>query len=201
MRQKFNTLATQSFFDTHEVITKPTLLNLTGDINVEIGAGKGKFITDMARDFPHKTFIAFEMNKHVAYYIALKKEALELKNLYIVVDDAASIESYVFKHSIDVIYLNFSDPWPKAKHHKRRLSHPNQLKRFVSVLKDNATIEMRTDHKKLYIESCFYFQTLFKDISYDDNLEFMTYYSEYEMKKRPLGPIYYLKAKVEHELL
>jgi tRNA (guanine-N7-)-methyltransferase len=201
MRQKFNTLATQSFFDAHEVITSPSLLDLSGDVHLEIGSGKGKFITDMARDFPNKTFIAFEMNRHVAYYIVLKKEELKLNNLIIIIDNIQSMDLYIKPHTIHTIYLNFSDPWPKAKHHKRRLSHPNQLKRYINVLKEDGIIEMRTDHQKLYMESCFYFQTLFKDISYDDDLELMTYYSEYEMKKRPLGPIYHIKAKVSHELL
>jgi tRNA (guanine-N7-)-methyltransferase len=201
MRQKFNPLATQSFFDSHDVITSPQLLQLKGEVHLEIGSGKGKFITDMAFDFPDKTFIAFEMNRHVAYFIALKKKERELKNLIIIIDNISSMLQYVTPHTIDTIYLNFSDPWPKAKHHKRRLSHPNQLKRYLEVLKHDGTIEMRTDHKKLYIESCFYFQTVFNEITYDDDLELMTYYSEYEMKKRPLGPIYYIKAKVHHELL
>ncbi len=69
------------------------------------------------------TRIAVEMNRHVCYYIALKKEALhlhEFDQLTMVLDDAALLEQYLPKKSIAAIYLHFSDPWPKAKHHKKK---------------------------------------------------------------------------------
>jgi tRNA (guanine-N7-)-methyltransferase len=201
VRQKYNPNATNTFFDMHGVLYQPKMLDVHGEVHLEIGSGKGKFITEMALDHPHITFIAFEINRHVAYYIALKKEEKQLHNLIIIIDHIQHIFDYVKPHVIDTIYLNFSDPWPKAKHHKRRLSYPTMLSLYQKVLKPDGSIEMRTDHQALYIDSCLYMQSLFNNIEYDDHTEPFTYASEYELKKRPLGPIYYIKAKVTHEPL
>ena len=194
MRQKFNKHATDTFFECHPVLIKPTPLNLSGDIILEIGSGKGDFITQYAFDHPNTTCIAVEMNRHVCYYIALKKEALDLNNLVIIMDDAALLEQYLPKKSMAAIYLHFSDPWPKAKHHKRRLTYPTKLDMYGRLLKKEGQLIFKTDHQKLYIESSFYMQSKFKNIVFDDDSQEEAYMTEYERKKRPYGPIYKIQA-------
>jgi tRNA (guanine-N7-)-methyltransferase len=201
MRQKFNKHATDDFFNQHQVNMIPKKLNLHGTVHLEIGSGKGKFITDMAKDFPSETFIALEINRHVAYYIALKKEALKLDNLHIIISSVDHLLEFIDEDTVDHVYLNFSDPWPKAKHHKRRLSYPIYLSLYKKIMKPHATLEMRTDHQALYIASSFYMQEAFAKVEFDDDANPFQYYSEYEMKKRPHGPIYYIKASVNNELL
>ncbi len=180
---------------------KPTPLELSGDIILEIGSGKGEFITQYALDHPHTTCIAVEMNRHVCYYIALKKETLHLNNLIIIMDDAALLNQYLSKHTINTIYLHFSDPWPKAKHHKRRLTYPSKLDLYGELLKKEGQLIFKTDHQKLYIESSFYIQSKFKDIVFDDDSEEEIYMTEYERKKRPFGPIYKIQAGVYDDTL
>ena len=201
MRQKFNKHATDEFFEKHHVYLSPKKLDLHGKVHLEIGSGKGKFITDIAKDFPLETFIALEINRHVAYYIALKKEELNLENLHIIVSSVDHLLEFIDENKVDHIYLNFSDPWPKAKHHKRRLSYPTYLSLYKKIMKPHALLEMRTDHQALYIASSFYIQEAFSKVMFDDDSEPFQYYSEYELKKRPLGPIYYIKASVNDELL
>jgi tRNA (guanine-N7-)-methyltransferase len=194
VRQKFNTHATPSFFKNHHVYLEPTPLSLSGDVILEIGAGKGDFICQYAKDHPEKTFIAVEMNRHVCYYIALKKQAQSLDNLIIILDDASKLDVYLPKYSIQTLYLQFSDPWPKAKHHKRRLTYPTKLDLYGKLLKKDGTLLFKTDHQKLYIESSFYIQNKFKDCIFDDDAQAGAYMTEYERKKRPLGPIYQIQA-------
>ncbi len=201
MRQKFNKHATDAFFKAHQVYTKPTPLPLSGDVILEIGSGKGDFICQYAKEHPEKTFIAVEMNRHVCYYIAIKKEAMALENLHIILDDAIHLDQYIEKHQIQTLYLQFSDPWPKAKHHKRRLTYPTKLDLYGKLLKKDGLLIFRTDHQKLYIESCFYMQSKFKKVEFDDDVKPMTYMTEYERKKRPLGPIYEIRAGVYDETL
>lgn len=194
MRQKFNTHATHTFFIQHQVYLEPTPLPLSGDVILEIGSGKGDFICQYAKDHPEKTCIAVEINKHVCYYIALKKETYALDNLIIILDDAARLDQYIQNDSIQTLYLQFSDPWPKAKHHKRRLTYPKKLDLYGKLLKKDGTLIFKTDHKKLYIESSFYVQNKFKNCIFDDDAHAGEYMTEYERKKRPLGPIYQIQA-------
>lgn len=196
MRQKFNKHATDAFFAEHGVITTPQQLNLQGPLHIEIGSGKGKFITDMAHDHPEEMFVAFEVNRHVAYYIVMKKLELNLSNLIIVIDDAERLDAYVHPSSVSNIYLNFSDPWPKKKHHKRRLTFSSKLKLYKKLLIHQGKIFFRTDHLDLYMDSCFYFQEVFETVAFDDDAPLGPYVSEYELKKRPFGPIYTITVEV-----
>ncbi len=201
MRQKRIKYVTIDLLKEHGVVTEVKHLDLSNDKKVflEIGSGKGQFITSLAKDHPDDFFIAMEVNKYVIYRILEKKLELKLDNLMIVLGDAKDLETYMFNHKIDQLYLNFSDPWPKTKHHKRRLTYPSFLRLYLKVLKPQAILQFRTDHLNLFLDSLEYMETYFDimDVTYD--LEPSTYMTEYEVKKRALGPIYQLKGKVKQD--
>ncbi len=194
MRQKRLKYVNIELLEKHGVITKVEPLDLPVDktIYLEIGSGKGQFITSLAKDHPDDLFIAMEVNLYVIYRILEKKMEMKLDNLIILLADAKYLETYFSKSLIDHIYLNFSDPWPKTKHHKRRLTYPTFLKLYQKILKKGSLLQFRTDHKDLFIDSVEYIKDYFDIIEQTEDLEPSAYMTEYEVKKRPLGPIYQL---------
>ncbi|MFI3260324.1 MAG: tRNA (guanosine(46)-N7)-methyltransferase TrmB [bacterium] len=118
-------------------------------VHLEVGMGKGDFVIGMAKKYPNINFIGMEKYSAVAS-IAIKKIKEEnLSNVLVLVMDVAnSIEELEGK--IDLIYLNFSDPWPKDRHAKRRLTHHNQLKVYDSLFKNDCYIKMKTDNEDLF---------------------------------------------------
>ena len=174
--------------------------NLFGNDNpiyIEIGMGKGKFIIENAIRHPDINFIGIEKFDSVLAR-SLPKIPEGLNNLLIIRMDALNIEK-VFSKEVSRIYLNFSDPWPKARHHLRRLSSRVFLEKYDSIFKDNKEIYMRTDNQGLYIYSLMSFSEygyILKDISFDlhkDKEELIT--TEYEDKFSSKGmPIYSVVA-------
>ncbi len=118
-------------------------------IYIEIGMGKGNFIIKNAINNPNINYIGIEMYDSVILRAVEKTNELELKNLYLVRMDARLIEE-VFDKEIDLIYLNFSDPWPKDRHAKRRLTSPRFLERYDKIFKDTKRIIMKTDNNPLF---------------------------------------------------
>lgn len=165
---------------------------------LEIGSGKGQFITSLAKDHPEHHYIAMEVNINVCYRILEKKNELNLDNLTIILGDAEALLEYFDPHSIHGLYLNFSDPWPKKKHHKRRLTFPRFLEKYQVILKDQAFIQVRTDHIELFDDSIEYMHPYFDIESIDYDLPVSDYMTEYEIKKRALGPIYQLIGRITH---
>lgn len=201
MRQKRLKYVTKELLEEHGVITEVKHLEIPKDKHVylEIGSGKGQFITSLAKNHPDDFFIAMEVNMYVIYRILEKKLDMKLDNLMIVLGDAKELETYFANDKIDLLYLNFSDPWPKSKHHKRRLTYPSFLRLYLKILKKDAFLQFRTDHLNLFIDSLDYMENYFDitDVTYD--LEPSDYMTEYEEKKRKLGPIYQLKGKVKQD--
>lgn len=166
-------------------------------ITLEVGSGKGQFISSLAHDFQDEVFIAVEREQNVCYRLAQKKDSLKLDNLVIIMDDALHLEHYLFDMKVDKIYLNFSDPWPKVRQHKRRLTYPTMLERFKKLLKLDGQIILRTDHVDLFVDSYQYFiQAGFKILDCIWDLPESKYMTEYEVKKRSIGPIYQLITEV-----
>ena len=167
-------------------------------IYIEIGMGKGKFIRENASKYPSINFIGIEKYDSVVAK-CLPKIDEDLTNLLIIRMDALDIDK-VFDHEIDRIYLNFSDPWPKNRHHLRRLSSKIFLEKYNNIFKDDKEIYMRTDNRDLYIyslESFSSFGYTLEDISFDLHSsveeDFIT--TEYEDKFSSRGiPIYSVKA-------
>jgi tRNA (guanine-N7-)-methyltransferase len=189
-----------SLIGNREIICSPIMLDTSAYdcVIVEVGAGKGKFISTLALNNPQTLYVAFESVIDISYKILLKKEELNLKNLIIVNDNAVNILNYLTPNTIDKIYLNFSDPWEKKKQHKRRLTFGTFLDLYKILLKDNGILEFRTDHEDLFNDSIEYitnssFVIEKIDRNFIDNINF----TEYEERKRELKNINFLKASVK----
>ncbi|MGN0680581.1 MAG: tRNA (guanosine(46)-N7)-methyltransferase TrmB [Candidatus Fimisoma sp.] len=119
-------------------------------IYLELGCGKGKFISRMAQDNPDRNYIAIEGQSNVALRALEKAQEGRLANLRIFIDYVHDLQDYFTEGELDGIYLNFSDPWPKARHAKRRLTHRNRLENYRKVLSDEGTVEFKTDNDGLF---------------------------------------------------
>lgn len=177
------------------------LFNNNNPIYIEIGMGKGKFIIKNAIENPNINYIGIEMYDSVILRAVEKTNDLELNNLYLIRMDARLIND-IFNKEIDLIYLNFSDPWPKERHAKRRLTSPIFLERYDSIFKNSKHIIMKTDNKDLFnysVESLKEYGYNINDISYDlhkDKNNIIT--TEYEDKFTNMGiKINYLDATKE----
>lgn len=172
-----------------------TIFNNDDPIHIEIGMGKGDFIIRMAKENPNINFIGIEKYDSVLVRAITKVENEKIKNLRFIRMDAVNIE-HVFDHEIDTIYLNFSDPWPKVRHEKRRLTSLEFLNRYKNIFKDKNHIIMKTDNRRLFEYSIISFVNhgfKINDISlnlYDDHVK-DNVPTEYEIKFSTLGyPIY-----------
>lgn len=172
-----------------------TVFNNENPIHVEIGMGKGDFLIKLAKQNPDINFIGIEKYDSVLVRAIQKIENDFIKNIRFIRMDAMNIEN-VFMKEIDTIYLNFSDPWPKARHEKRRLTSSPFLIKYDKIFKDQKHIVMKTDNRKLFEFSIISFVNYgykIQDISlnlYDDELK-DNIPTEYEIKFASLGyPIY-----------
>ena len=166
-------------------------------IHLEIGMGKGNFIIDMAKNNPDINFIGVEKYSSITLRALRKLKDINLPNLKIINIDALEL-SKVFKKEISTIYLNFSDPWPKKRHHKRRLTSEIFLRIYDDICLENIIIQ-KTDNIGLFESSIVSLSTYgykIVDISLDLwSTEKVTSETEYENKFRKQGiKINYLKA-------
>ena len=120
------------------------------EIHIEVGMGKGKFMMGMAKAHPDINYIGIEMYSSVLFRAVQKLELEPLDNLRFILLDAKDIANVFDKGEVDRIYLNFSDPWPKDRHAKRRLPSRQFLARFDQILKEDGVIEFKTDNKDLF---------------------------------------------------
>lgn len=119
-------------------------------IHIEIGTGKGRFITEMAKANPHINYIGLELQKNVIVSVLEKALTDNITNLKLINDNASSLTEMFAENEIDRLYLNFSDPWPKTKHAKRRLTHPNFLTLYKTILSPLGEIHFKTDNQGLF---------------------------------------------------
>ena len=119
-------------------------------IEIEVGSGKGHFITTLAENNPDKNYVALELQTTAAGIILRTKLEKGLDNLQILRGDAADINCFFPENSTNVIYLNFSDPWPKTRHEKRRLTYKSFLAKYQQVLTNDGHIEFKTDNSGLF---------------------------------------------------
>ena len=162
------------------------IFNNDNNIEIEIGMGKGKFIIEKAITNPNINYIGIEKYASPLVSATKKLESLDLPNLRLVNLDALGIEK-VFDHEIDKIYLNFSDPWPKKRHTKKRLTSSVFLSKYDSLFKEEKRIEMKTDNDGLYEFSCESFIENGYDIVKTDTNYLDTIRTEYEDKFISLG--------------
>lgn len=181
------------------------ILNTDKKICIEIGMGKGDFIFNMAKLNPDNVYIGIELSPQVLA-LAIKKlirfeeeNGLSLKNLYFMSFDALKLLDYFSENQVDVLYLNFSDPWPKKRHTKRRLTYKDLLENYKKVLKKDGIIEFKTDNRGLFEYSLVSMQNFgmeFIEVYLDlHKTEVFNVETEYEKKFSPFGPIYKLVAK------
>ncbi|WP_051615684.1 tRNA (guanosine(46)-N7)-methyltransferase TrmB [Haploplasma modicum] len=181
-----------------EAITSPLKLKLEGIIHLEVGSGKGQFISSLANDNKDINYVALERNMDVCYRISQKKQENQIKNLTVILDDSSNILEYLEPNSVDLIYLNFSDPWPKDRHHKRRLTYYSFLELYLKLLKKDGVIQFRTDHESFFNDSITYISKYFDIFQIDFDYQSDKYYTEYEIKRIEKGNLYQLKARVKN---
>lgn len=120
---------------------------------IEIGMGKGQFLLNMAKTYPEINFIGIERYSSVLLRAVERldtEEYQDLKNIRFVCMDARELEAVFAPEEVDRIYLNFSDPWPKARHAKRRLTSVEFLARYEKILEKNGQVEFKTDNTPLF---------------------------------------------------
>ncbi len=212
MRARFNPKAIEELnvFDRYitqkEDIQKIILDNKDKKIFLEIGMGKGEFITQMATLDKENIYIGVEISPPILALAVKKLKRYEeengrINNLYFMSFDAIDITQYFEKNQIEKIYLNFSDPWPKKKHTKRRLTNERFLKEYEVVLRPNGQIEFKTDNRGLFEYSLVSMQNYglkFNEVYLDlHQTDIFNVETEYEKKFSPFGPIY--KIVVEYK--
>lgn len=129
---------------------KKEIFGNDNEINIEIGMGKGRFIMDMAALHPDINYVGIEKYSSVLLRAIQKQEELQLPNVIFIRMDAEDITEVFDESEVGKIYLNFSDPWPKDRHAKRRLPSREFLKRYDKILKKDGVVEFKTDNEGLF---------------------------------------------------
>ncbi|MCR5155083.1 MAG: tRNA (guanosine(46)-N7)-methyltransferase TrmB [Butyrivibrio sp.] len=119
-------------------------------IHIEIGMGKGRFLMDLAALHPDINYVGIEKYSSVLLRAIQKQEQLLLPNVKFIRMDAEVLCEVFAPDEVDRIYLNFSDPWPKDRHAKRRLPSREFLKRYDQIMKVDGVVEFKTDNKDLF---------------------------------------------------
>ncbi|MBQ4531019.1 MAG: tRNA (guanosine(46)-N7)-methyltransferase TrmB [Lachnospiraceae bacterium] len=171
-----------------------TLFQNENPIHIEIGMGKGQFIMELAKQNPNINYIGVERYSSVLLRALQKHEETELSNLYFLCIDAATVEEIFELGEIAKIYLNFSDPWPKDRHSKRRLTSKEFLARYDKVLKKDGKLEFKTDNKALFEfsleetkEAGWYIEKHTFDLHGDEEMNRGNIMTEYEEKFSSMG--------------
>lgn len=167
-------------------------------IHIEIGMGKGRFICDMAKAHPDINYIGIEKYSSVLLRAIQKMEEEPLTNLLFIRMDAESIDDVFAGDEVDRIYLNFSDPWPKDRHAKRRLPSKEFLTRYDRFLKKEGVLEFKTDNKGLFDfaveelpQAGWKLEKITYDLHHDEEMMQGNIMTEYEEKFSSMGnPIY-----------
>jgi len=157
----------------------------------EVGSGKGEFIAAISLAHPEYNYLAIERVKTVAGIMCKKLVEQGNKNVMVFPWNAEIIFDEIKEGFVESIYLNFSDPWPKKKHEKRRLTYITFLEQYYRILKKGGRLYFKSDNDGLYEYTKEEFQlTKFKVISDEENYEFdenTDYITEYENKFRSVG--------------
>lgn len=173
-----------------------------GTLEFEIGCGKGKFITEKAAANPQNMYIAVEGQLNVLLRGLQKAEAADLSNIAFFCKYVDNLNDIFEKGELDTIYLNFSDPWPKDRHYKRRLTYRERLETYFDVLKPGGAIEFKTDNDGLFEFSMEEIKAMgYEILEYSEDLHASEYESrltttEYEDRFSGIGKnIWYVKFR------
>ena len=176
-------------------------------IHIDVGMGKGRFLMDMAKIHPEVNYVGIEMYDSVLLRALQKREEYEqnegtLTNLYFMCVDARLLPEIFEKGEVEKIYLNFSDPWPKARHAKRRLTSRQFLERYDQILIPEGSVEFKTDNRELFEfsleevkEAGWTLEASTFDLHHNEELMKGNVMTEYEEKFSSMGnPIHKLIA-------
>ena len=168
-------------------------------LHIEVGMGKGRFLMDLARLHPEINYVGIEMYDSVLLRALQKREELEqngetYSNLFFMRVDARLLPEIFEKGEVDKIYLNFSDPWPKARHAKRRLTSPDFMKVYDQVLAKDGRVEFKTDNQDLFTysleaspEAGWTIEASTRDLHHDEEMVKGNVMTEYEEKFFSMG--------------
>ena len=168
-------------------------------IHIEVGMGKGRFLMDMAKIHPEVNYVGIEMYDSVLLRALQKREEYEqnegtLTNLYFMCIDARLLPEIFEKGEVEKVYLNFSDPWPKARHAKRRLTSRQFLERYDQILIPEGRVEFKTDNRELFEfsleevkEAGWTLEASTFDLHHDEELMKGNVMTEYEEKFSSMG--------------
>lgn len=179
------------------------LLGNDRPIHLEIGMGKGRFLTDLAALHPDVNYIGVERYTSVLLRAVQKMDSLQLPNVHFLCEDAAQLPELFAKNEVARIYLNFSDPWPKDRHARRRLTSREFLARYEAFLAENGQLEFKSDNQELFAFSLeeleasprWRIDASTRDLHHDPALCAGNIMTEYEEKFSSLGhPICKLTA-------
>lgn len=167
-------------------------------LHIEVGMGKGQFLMQLALQNPDINYVGIEMYSSVLLRAVQKMEENPMDNLRFIRMDAREIEDVFDKGEVDKIYLNFSDPWPKDRHAKRRLPSRQFLARFDQIMKKEGNLEFKTDNKDLFdfaveeVEPAGWkVDAITYDLHHDETMNQGNIMTEYEEKFSSKGnPIY-----------
>lgn len=170
-------------------------LGNTNPIHIEVGMGKGRFLMDLARLHPEINYIGIERYTSVLLRAVQKMQEDELPNVHFLCIDAATLPDIFDRNEVDRIYLNFSDPWPKDRHARRRLTSSEFLARYDLFLAPDGRIEFKTDNQDLFtfsleeIESSdkWHLDASTRDLHHDAAMNEGNIMTEYEEKFSAVG--------------
>ncbi|MCM1387215.1 MAG: tRNA (guanosine(46)-N7)-methyltransferase TrmB [Bacillus sp. (in: Bacteria)] len=174
------------------------LFGNTKPVHIEIGMGKGRFITEMAKRNPDINYVGIEKYSSVLIRAVQKMEIEELPNLYFIRMDAEEITEVFGQAEVGKIYLNFSDPWPKDRHAKRRLPSREFLNRYREILSAEGNLEFKTDNRELFLFALeevepagWQLEKVTYDLHHDEDMMKDNVMTEYEERFSAKGnPIY-----------
>ncbi len=177
---------------------KKEIFGNDNELHIEIGMGKGRFLMDLATLNPNINYVGIEKYSSVLLRAIQKQEQLLLPNVKFIRMDAEDITEVFAPAEVDKIYLNFSDPWPKDRHAKRRLPSRQFLGRYDQILKPDGVVEFKTDNKDLFqfaldeVEPAGWnLDAVTYDLHHDPVMNEGNVMTEYEEKFSSLGnPIY-----------
>ncbi|TFD98275.1 tRNA (guanosine(46)-N7)-methyltransferase TrmB [Jeotgalibacillus salarius] len=187
----------------HKGCWKADVFGNNHELHIEVGSGKGRFITEMAKLHPDINYIAIELSESIALSALECMIEADVPNVRLLTINAEILNDVFDKGEVDRVYLNFSDPWPKNRHEKRRLTFKKFLDLYKTVLPENGEIHFKTDNRGLFeysLESFSAYGLLLTYVSLDlHNSEYEgNVMTEYEEKFSSMGqPIYRCEVRYQ----
>ena len=182
------------FFLNDEVIEEDKIISFIKekDTYLEIGPGRGQFILSMAVKFPEFNFLVIELDKSIAGTALKKIDEANLTNVRLIAGDFYKLSKILKKDLFCGVFLNFSDPWPKKRHEKRRLTSPSFLVEYAKILKEGSNIFYKTDNDGFYEYSLekfneYKWEIVYKNEDYDSSKEEFDALTEFESRYKSEG--------------